>query len=61
MGGQTRQIRPGCDQAVNPRLAELIASGRFDWDDGKHREAYLRAWVNGTAPPPPQRTERADG
>ena len=37
---------------MNPRLAALIDSGQFDWDNDKHREAYLRAWVNGAAPPP---------
>lgn len=42
---------------MNPVLAELIESGEFDWDDLRHREAYLRAWVNGTAPPPPSRPE----
>ena len=39
---------------VNRVLAGLIESGEFDWDDPRHREAYLRAWVNGTAPPPPR-------
>jgi len=42
---------------VNPKLAALIDSGQFDWDNDKHREAYLRAWVNGTAPPPPKRPD----
>jgi hypothetical protein len=43
---------------VNPRLAALIESGGFDWDNEKHREAYLRAWTAGTAPPPPRRSEK---
>ena len=42
---------------VNPKLRELIESGQFDWDNPRHREAYLRAWVAGTAPPPPARPE----
>jgi hypothetical protein len=42
---------------VNPKLAALIASGEFDWDNLQHREAYLRAWVKGDAPPPPARPE----
>ena len=42
---------------MNPRLAALIDSGQFDWDNDKHREAYLRAWVCGIAPPPPKRAE----
>ena len=33
-----------------PRLLELLESGEFDWDNLKHREAYLRAWVNGGLP-----------
>ncbi len=54
MGGTARRVRPGGYPAVtvSPRLAELIGSGQFDWDNEKHREAYLRAWVNGVAPPP---------
>ena len=52
MGGHARQVRARDHQAVNPKLAELINSGQFDWDNDTHREAYLRAWVNGAAPPP---------
>lgn len=33
-----------------PRLLELIESGQFEWDNPRHREAYLRAWVNGALP-----------
>jgi hypothetical protein len=43
---------------VNLRLAALIESGQFDWDNEKHREAYLKAWINGTAPAPPKRPEK---
>jgi hypothetical protein len=39
------------------RLLDLIERDEFDWDDPRHREAYLRAWVNGIAPPPPARPE----
>ena len=60
MGGQARQVRAGDHPAVNRKLADLIDSGRFDWDNEDHREAYLRAWVNGTAPPP-RRPEPAGG
>ena len=35
---------------MNPRLAELLESGEFDWDNLRHREAFLRAWVNGRTP-----------
>ena len=53
MAGHAGQVRArGPETAVNPRLAALIDSGQFDWENDKHREAYLRAWVNGTAPPP---------
>ena len=52
MDGHPGPVRSGHDPAVNPKLLKLIESGEFDWDDPRHREAYLRAWVNGTAPPP---------
>ena len=39
----------GGDPAVNPRLLDLLESGEFDWDDPRHREAYLRAWVKRAA------------
>jgi hypothetical protein len=35
---------------VSPRLLDLLESGELDWDNPKHREAYLRAWVNGELP-----------
>lgn len=39
---------------VNPKLAALLESGEFDWDNEKHREAYLRAFTAGafSAHPP---------
>ena len=40
-----------------PGSLELLESGELDWDNPRHREAYLRAWVNGTAPPPPKQEE----
>ena len=33
--------------ALNPRLAALLESGELDWDNPRHREAYLRAWIKG--------------
>ncbi len=30
---------------VNPRLASLLETDEFDWDDEKHREMLLRSWV----------------
>jgi hypothetical protein len=32
---------------VSRRLLDLLERGDFDWDNPRHREAYLRAWVNG--------------
>ena len=47
MGGTARQLRAGNHPAVSPRLLGLLRSGELDWDNPRHREAYLRAWVNG--------------
>jgi hypothetical protein len=30
-----------------PRLLSLLASGEFDWDDLRHRQVFLRNWVEG--------------
>lgn len=57
MGGTSRTVRPGGHPAVNGRLAALVESGDLDWDDLRHREAYLRAWVTGTEPVPPCRRD----
>jgi hypothetical protein len=35
---------------LNPRLRELIETGALDWDNPRHREAYLRAWVKNELP-----------
>lgn len=32
---------------VNQRLLDLLDSADFDWDNERHREAYLKAWVQG--------------
>ena len=40
----------GSTRPVNPRLADLLDRGELDWDNLRHREAYLRAWVTGTLP-----------
>jgi hypothetical protein len=45
----------------NPALVALLESGEFDWDNDKHREAYLRAWVKGNAPPPPEPAPEKEG
>jgi hypothetical protein len=29
----------------NPRLQELLDNGNFDWDDLRHRTAFLQAWI----------------
>ena len=31
---------------LNPRLAELLENGELDWDDPRHREVYLKYWLN---------------
>ena len=46
MGEPSGRIRHGYLEAVNPRLAELLESGQFDWDDERHRAAWLKAWIN---------------
>jgi hypothetical protein len=38
-------------------LLALLERGELDWDNEKHREAYLRAWVKGELP---ARKEPAD-
>ena len=40
----------GSTQPANRRLLELIERGELDWDNLRHREAYLRAWVKGELP-----------
>ncbi len=30
---------------VNPKLLDLLERDELDWDDERHREAYLKAWV----------------
>ena len=31
---------------TNKRLQHLLDTGELDWDDPRHREIYLREWVN---------------
>lgn len=31
---------------VNPKLQHLIDTDELDWDDPRHREMFLREWVN---------------
>ena len=33
--------------SVNQRLLDLLERDGLDWDNPRHREAYLRAWVKG--------------
>ena len=50
--------------ALNPKLLALLERGDLDWDNPRHREAYLRAWVKGAAPEPagdPQDTRPGTG
>jgi hypothetical protein len=46
---QTATQRDSGSTAPAPLLA-LIDSGQLDWDNPRHREAYLRAWVKGGLP-----------
>jgi hypothetical protein len=46
----------GSTQPASPRLLELIETGELDWDNLRHREAYLRAWVKGSLPPKDEET-----
>jgi len=32
---------------VSEKLLGLIETGELDWDNERHREAYLKAWVKG--------------
>ena len=31
---------------INPKLQSLLDRDELDWDDSRHREMYLREWVN---------------
>jgi len=31
---------------ANPKLQHLLDTDELDWDDPRHRELYLREWVN---------------
>lgn len=33
-----------------PALLDLLRSGELDWDNERHRVAFLKAWVNGDLP-----------
>lgn len=41
--------------SLNPRLRELLEQGGLDWDDPRHREAYLKFWLS---QPLPQEEDR---
>lgn len=32
---------------VSEKLEELIRTGDLNWDNERHREAYLRSWIKG--------------
>ena len=51
MGEHAGNLRARGDQAVNPRLAELLESGEIDFENPRHREAYLKAWAAGAFSP----------
>ena len=31
---------------MNPRLRELLERDEFDWENPRHREMYLKYWIN---------------
>ena len=31
---------------MNPRLQQLLEKDELDWDDPRHREAYLKYWLS---------------
>jgi len=31
---------------LNPRLRELLENDELDWDNPRHREAYLKYWLS---------------
>ena len=37
--------------SVSQRLLDLLERDELDWDNPGHREAYLKAWVNGEVKP----------
>ena len=44
------QTGSGNTAPVNPRLLELLESGDLDWDNPRHREAYLKYWLSRPLP-----------
>ncbi len=42
---QTTSRAGSGNATLNPRLAELLESGELDWDNPRHREAYLKYWL----------------
>jgi len=30
----------------NPKLRELLEKNELDWDNPRHRDAYMRYWIN---------------
>ena len=54
----TRTATGSTSSPPHPRLAGLLETGELDWDDPRHREAYLRAWLNGSLPRKAEDDER---
>ena len=47
----------GSTPPAHPRLLELLERNELDWDNPRHREMYLRAWLNGSVEPYPLTAE----
>jgi len=45
--GTESRTEPG---AVHPKLLELLEKDELDWENLRHREMYLKAWVAGRIP-----------
>ena len=43
---QTTSRTGSGNTTLNPRLAELLENGELNWDDPRHRETYLKYWLN---------------
>jgi hypothetical protein len=35
---------------LNPRLRKLLEESELDWDNPRHREAYLKYWLSQPLP-----------
>jgi len=43
---QTTSLLNSAGSSLHPKLRELLESGKFDWDDLRQREMYLKYWIS---------------